>query len=360
MIDAGLLNAGEVLMSEPRKGERYTATLSADGSIMYNGKSYSPSRWASEVAGNSRNGWRDVYAREKPLVDFREQLNNAMVSPTDTSDDNAVSVKSEGESEPEAQVSNQRAEIEVQSDKVEVVSPPEMNGLGSELESLKSRVSDQQSEIEILNTRIEYLTIESPPEVNGLQSELEGLKSQVSDQQSEIENLNAQVENLPAASPESDAENDIIRYLRERVLRLEPDEFERLVGEYLKSKGFSNVVVSGRSGDGGIDGECGIPFINVKVAFQAKRYTSANNIGIEPVQRLQGSMTGRYDRGVFITTSDYTSAAMGWVEEVQAQITLINGDELMKEMVDLGLGVKAVTVVKHELDEGFFADLENS
>lgn len=70
-------------------------------------------------------------------------------------------------------------------------------------------------------------------------------------------------------------------------------------------------------------------------------------------------MSGRFDRGLFITTSDYTPAARGWVEEVDAQLTLINGDELMKEMLDLGLGVKAVTVVKHEVDEGFFADLES-
>lgn len=192
-----------------------------------------------------------------------------------------------------------------------------------------------------------------------LQSEVTRLKAQLASQQSTIASLNKKIDNLPISLPEDDTEDDIIQYLQERVLKLEPGEFERLVGEYLKSKGFSNVVVSGRSHDGGIDGECGIPFINVKVAFQAKRYTAANSIGIEPVQRLQGSMTGRFDRGIFITTSDYTSAARGWVEEVQAQITLINGDELMKEMIDLGLGVKAVTVVKHEVDEGFFANLEN-
>lgn len=192
-----------------------------------------------------------------------------------------------------------------------------------------------------------------------LQSEMSNLKLQVASQQSAIANLNTKIDSLSAARPEEDTEDDVVGYLRERVLSLEPDEFERLVGEYLKSRGFSNVIVSGRSGDGGIDGECGIPFINVKVAFQAKRYTSANNIGIEPVQRLQGSMSGRFDRGLFITTSDYTPAARGWVEEVDAQLTLINGDELMKEMLDLGLGVKAVTVVKHEVDDGFFADLES-
>ncbi len=109
-------------------------------------------------------------------------------------------------------------------------------------------------------------------------------------------------------------------------MNLTPGDFERLVSEYLKAKGFSKAVVTGRSNDGGIDGECEIPFINVKVAFQAKRYTTTNSIGIDPVQRLQGSMTGKFDRGIFITTSNYTSAAKGWVDEAQAQITLINGD----------------------------------
>lgn len=193
-----------------------------------------------------------------------------------------------------------------------------------------------------------------------LQSEMNTLKLQLASQQSAIVSLNTKIDSLSVSRLEEDTEDDVIGYLRERVLKLDPGEFERLVGEYLKSKGFSNVVVSGRPGDGGIDGECDIPFINVKVAFQAKRYADTNSIGIELVQRLQGSMTGRFDRGIFITTSDYTSAARGWVEEVQAQITLINGDELMKEMIDLGLGVKAVTVVKHEVDENFFTELENT
>ena len=302
MINAGLLDAGEVLMSEPRKGERYTAILEADGSIRYEGESFlSPSNWAEYVAGGTRNGWVSVTARGQKLDFYRKHLEH---------------------------------EIETsQGTQLAALKPESVQGVPQD---------------------------KGQPNTENLLSEVDSLKAQLASQQSTIASLNKKIDNLPISLPEDDTEDDIIQYLQERVLKLEPGEFERLVGEYLKSKGFSNVVVSGRSGDGGIDGECGIPFINVKVAFQAKRYTAANSIGIEPVQRLQGSMTGRFDRGIFITTSDYTSAARGWVEEVQAQITLINGDELMKEMIDLGLGVKAVTVVKHEVDEGFFAELENA
>ena len=152
----------------------------------------------------------------------------------------------------------------------------------------------------------------------------------------------------------------LVKHILERLKRLSPDQFEVIVGEYLKAKGFSDVQVTGKSYDGGIDGHCGIPFINVKVAFQAKRYAEGNSVGIDPVQRLQGSMSNTYDRGVFITTSNFTSAAKGWVDEAQAQITLIDGNELVRQMVDLGLGVKTIPVVRHEVDEGFFTDLENA
>lgn len=168
-----------------------------------------------------------------------------------------------------------------------------------------------------------------------------------------------EIEDLPTTPFVNDGEAGITSSLLERILKLSPDEFENLVGGYLGAKGFLDVEVTGKSYDGGIDGHCGIPFINVKVAFQAKRYATGNNVGIEPVQRLQGSMSNTYDRGVFITTSSFTSAAKGWVDEAQAQITLIDGDELVKQMMELGLGIKVIPVVKYEVDEGFFADLEN-
>ena len=132
-----------------------------------------------------------------------------------------------------------------------------------------------------------------------------------------------------------------------------------LVGEYMKAKGFAAVEVTGTSHDGGIDGHCELPFINVRVAFQAKRYGVGNNVGIEPVQRLQGSMSNSYDRGVFITTSSFTRGAQEWVDEAQAHITLIDGDDLVEQMVEVGLGIRTIPVVNQEVDEKFFVGLEN-
>ena len=319
LIDACLLDVGEELTCElKQKGKIHTATLTADGLIEYKGSYFSPSKWAGYLYGSSQNGWITITARGKTLDYFRKQLNSAT------------------ESQPSTDFGNTVFEGDAVSELVLQAEPPEILSPGA------------------IEPRDAYT------EVNSLQVELESLKSQLSNQQSEIETLNAKIDNLELASPESETENDIVRNLHERVLRLAPYEFEWLVREYLKAKGFSGVEVTGKSHDGGIDGHCEIPFINVRVAFQAKRYMAGNNVGSPPVQQLQGSMRGHFDRGLFITTSDFTMPARGWVDEAKAQITLINGDELTKEMIDLGLGVKAVTVVKHEVDEDFFADLENT
>jgi len=149
----------------------------------------------------------------------------------------------------------------------------------------------------------------------------------------------------------------VAEQLRERLSRLSPAQFERVVGEFLNAKGFSNVRITGRTGDDGIDGEGEVPFVRVKVAFQAKRYAPGNNVGIEPVQRLGGSMTNRFDRGIFITTSSFSQAASGWVEETHAPITLVNGSDLVTQMVDMGLGVRTIPVVEKQVDESFFERL---
>ena len=304
LIDSGLLQTGEELTCEPYRGsgEVYQASLNSDGFIDYQGQPFgNPSAWAKHLCGGERNGWDYVYAREEPLKHFRQQFQDGTEPPHET---RPVVVKPEPVQD--------APQNDAHSDDEE--------RLKSEMDSLKSRVAIQQSEIAILNTKID---------------------------------------NLSVSPLEEDSEDDIIRLLLERVLRLSPDEFEQLVGEYLKSKGFSNVVVTRRSRDDGIDGHCENLFINVKVAFQAKRYAVGNTVGIEPVQRLKGSLGNSYDRGLFITTSEFTSSARGWMEEEQVDdIVLVEGGELMKDMVDLGLGVEVIPVIKHEVDEGFFADLE--
>lgn len=321
MIDAYFLRVGEELECRPpqRIGGIRKAYLQSDGSVKDgdSGEIYSLAAWSNLVKDTSSNAWIQVTARGKKLSYFRDLLNNAVKSQPDTDDENADSVKSGWESEPESQ----------QTEEVSLVA------------------SEMVLQPNLTEPDVTY------PEVNVLHSELESLKSQIA-------SLHTRMNSLSVSASEDGTEADIIEKLRDRLLRLSPDEFERLVGEYLKAKGFSNVVITQRSHDGGIDGYCEITFVGVKVAFQAKRYTS-NTIGIDPVQRLQGSITGRYDRGIFITTSDYTPGAREYVENPTVRITLVNGERLLEELTELGLGVKAVTVVKHEVDEGFFADLEN-
>ena len=143
--------------------------------------------------------------------------------------------------------------------------------------------------------------------------------------------------------------------LLDRIRQLSPAEFERLVGEFLRAKGFENVIVTGRSNDGGIDGECSMPFVKIGVAFQAKRWK--NNVGSEDVRQLVGSITGKFDRAILVTTSGYTNAATGWVEERNPPIVLIDGKQLVQYLIDLGLGVKEIPQVELAIDEDFFAGL---
>ena len=152
---------------------------------------------------------------------------------------------------------------------------------------------------------------------------------------------------------------DVRHKLKDRLLRLTPSQFEQLLGQYFEAKGFSNVEVTGRTNDGGVDGKFEIPFLKLHGAFQAKRYNPGNSIGIDPVQRLNGSLGSTYHRGVFVTTSSFTRGARSWVEEEHAPITLVDGDALVTDMIELGLGVRDVPVVEINVDEEFFRKFDN-
>jgi len=83
-----------------------------------------------------------------------------------------------------------------------------------------------------------------------------------------------------------------------------------VLARLLKVLGIEEVKVTGRTADGGIDVEGTIPILNIRVAVQAKRYALQNSVGIDPVQRLIGSViTGGYARGIFITTSNFAAGA---------------------------------------------------
>jgi len=142
--------------------------------------------------------------------------------------------------------------------------------------------------------------------------------------------------------------------LLELLRSLPPQGFERLCQRLLRSSGFKKVIVSGRSGDGGIDGE-GIleinPLVSVKVIFQCKRYKDA--VSVSYVRDFRGAMQGRAEKGIFITTGRFTSEAKAEaVREGTPPIELVDGDKLVElfEQRQLGLMRK----VTYEVDNSFF------
>ena len=129
--------------------------------------------------------------------------------------------------------------------------------------------------------------------------------------------------------------------LRDTLLSMKPDAFERLCQRLLRESGFIEVEVTGRSGDGGIDGHGIIQLaglVSFTVIFQAKRYNSY--IGASVVRVFRGAMVGRADKGLIITTASFTRDARSEATRDGAPpIDLINGEALIDRLKELGLGV---------------------
>ncbi len=125
-----------------------------------------------------------------------------------------------------------------------------------------------------------------------------------------------------------------------------PDAFERLAQRLLRESGFTQVEVTGRSGDGGIDGK-GIMrlggLLSFHVIFQCKRYQGA--VSASQVRDFRGAMVGRADKGLLITTGNFTKDAMREATRDGAPaIDLIDGDQLIAKLKELGLGVKSTKI----------------
>ncbi len=130
------------------------------------------------------------------------------------------------------------------------------------------------------------------------------------------------------------------------LLKMEPSAFERLVQRLLRESGFIQVEVTGQSGDGGIDGK-GIMrlggLLSFHVLFQCKRYQGS--VAASQVRDFRGAMMGRADKGLLITTGNFTKDAMKEATRDGASaIDLIDGDQLLDKLKELGLGVKTEKV----------------
>ncbi len=147
-------------------------------------------------------------------------------------------------------------------------------------------------------------------------------------------------------------EDGLLSILREMA----PDAFERLCQRILRESGFTKVEVTGQSGDGGIDGigVLRVNLISFQIVFQCKRY--AGSVGSGAIRDFRGSMVGRADKGLFLTTGRFSrSAEQEAVRDGAPAIDLVDGLELCRLLKDLQLGVELVEAVK--VDREFFESI---
>jgi restriction system protein len=160
-----------------------------------------------------------------------------------------------------------------------------------------------------------------------------------------------QVEEAP---PSEEEPKDYRTALLDLIKTLPPNGFERLTQRLLRESGFQHVSVTGKSGDGGIDG-IGIlqvnPFVSFTVLFQCKRYQGA--VTPSEVRDFRGAMMGRADKGLIITTGTFTLDAKKEARrDGVPPIELVDGDTLVEmfERHELGLVPKRA----YDIDEAFF------
>ncbi len=140
---------------------------------------------------------------------------------------------------------------------------------------------------------------------------------------------------------------------------VEPDAFERLVKRMLRESGFVQVEVTGRTGDGGIDGK-GIMriggLLSFHVLFQCKRYQGSVSAGA--IRDFRGALVGRADKGLFVTTGTFTrDATKEATRDGAPPIDLIDGDQLADKLKELGLGIETQMVETVEVNEDWFKNI---
>jgi restriction system protein len=147
--------------------------------------------------------------------------------------------------------------------------------------------------------------------------------------------------------------------LLNQLYQITPAAFERLTQRLLRESGFIQVEVTGKTGDGGIDGK-GIVrisgFLSFHVIFQCKRYRGSVTPSL--IRDFRGAMQGRADKGLFITTGTFTREAVKEATRDGAPpIDLIDGELLCEKLRELKLGIESEFVEVIRIKQDWFSSL---
>ncbi|MFO0604008.1 MAG: restriction endonuclease [Polyangiales bacterium] len=162
-------------------------------------------------------------------------------------------------------------------------------------------------------------------------------------------------EGEPAEPKPLDYRAELLAMLRS----LPPSGFERVCQRLLRESGFQQVHVTGRSGDGGIDGHGVLeinPLVTFKVLFQCKRY-NGRAVTPDQVRDFRGAMAGRADKGLILTTTTFTTdARKEATRDGVPPIELVDWEKLVAMFERAGLGLRPVKT--YEINPDFFEEFK--
>ena len=145
---------------------------------------------------------------------------------------------------------------------------------------------------------------------------------------------------------------ELKKVLLDKLKKMNPYDFERLVAKLLVALGFVSVKQQGGSGDGGRDVTAKYLINGVithDVIVQCKRYE--NKVSSPDMQKFNGTLSGRNAMGLFVTTSDFSAEAKKEAERPgTASIQLIDGPKLVQLMIDTGVGIRKKTQTVYSID----------
>lgn len=149
----------------------------------------------------------------------------------------------------------------------------------------------------------------------------------------------------------------------DKVINMSPDMFEHLVVDLLVAMGYGDAEsaqVTQYSHDEGIDGIIYEDKLGLdKIYIQAKRWKPTRTVQSPELQKFSGALAGKKAlKGVFITTSSFSSGAIKFAETVSNQkIILIDGERLSLLMFQYNIGVQTEnTYITKRIDNDYFEE----